>query len=278
VPGNSDDLPTGTTREEEADLIKKSLSAELRNEKPRDNSYLHASSIGDCRRKQGYILLGEPALPNSDNLLHTFDLGNAIHSRLQDRLVSMKWVKSENIELKLMDQELKIGGTCDALSEPLIGGKRFVIDIKTITARPRVHYDPEGNLFNVDRSSYEHLDKPKPNHLMQVNLYSWLWCNEAMGKVPEECPDLMLIYVAKDTGWDNGDDLPYKVFTQSYSPELLEATLKRAEYIHKKITSAQLPAKDFYFSEKNRCWQCSSCNYRNICLPQFFNEDGVLLI
>lgn len=275
VSRDSNYHPTGTVPKEVNlnDLIRRELAKELRNEKPRDNSYLHASSVGDCRRKQGYVLLGESALPNSDNLLHVFDLGTAIHIRLQERLVGMGWVKPENIELKLHNDELKLGGTCDALSEPLFGGNKYVIDIKTITARPRVQYDSEGNLFNVDKSSYEHLEKPKTNHLMQVNLYSWLWCVDKIN-----FPDLMLIYVAKDVGWDNGDDLPYKVFTSKFDPELLETTLKRAEYIHKKIQNEQLPAKDYYFSEKNRAWQCSSCNYRPICLPQFFGKDGECLI
>lgn len=259
--------------------VKQRLADALRIDRPRDNSYIHASSVGDCRRKQGYMLTGVEPLPHTDNLLHVFDVGTAIHKHLQERLVAMGWVRPENIELRLGSETLRVGGTCDALSEPLsfLGDKRFIIDIKTITGKPRVHYDPDGNLWAVDKSSYDHLDKPKPNHLMQVNLYSWLWRSNTVRAYLEDFPGLMLIYVAKDTGHEH-EELPYKIFVSEFDPTLLEETLKRAAYIHSKIEKGAQPAKDFYFSPKNRCWQCSSCEYRNTCLPQYFNEQGECLL
>lgn len=193
----------------------------------------------------------------------------------------MGWCHWKDIEVHLHDPELKVGGTCDAVTLPLeeFGGKRYIIDIKTITAKPKVNRDPEGNLYSVEKSSYEHLDKPKTNHLMQVNLYSWLWARSEgqLGwGVGGEYPDLMLIYVAKDTGWEQ-EGLPYKIFVQPFDQDLLDVTLKRATYIHKKIEDKVLPAKDFYYTQKNRDWHCASCNFRNTCLPQFFGEQGELI-
>lgn len=263
----------------------------------RDHTYLHASSIGSCRRAQGFALKGEIPLPHESHLISIFDLGNGIHREVQKRLVDMGWVKPENIELPLVNHEYRIKGTLDALTEPLQQdlwmpgscwrlhpedtkgyGDRFIIDIKTISSRPRLVRDDHGNIIAEEPSPFDNLQSPYKKHLMQVNLYAWMAKEQG---IVEDFPRLMMLYIAKDCekrdneGLDKLLGLPYKVFVSDFDGEVLKEALKRAKHITEKIGQEELPTRDYYCNEKRTDWHCSVCSYRYLCYPEYFGDEPI---
>ena len=262
-------------------------------ERPRDYSALHASSIGDCRRKQGYYLRGATPLLQSSHFLSICDIGNGLHKQLLKRLTSMDWVPADYVELSLYDEEYNISGTLDALSNkidwvdddtffdgrvlPDYYGTRYVIDVKTITSRPRVIYNEStGLVIDVIESQVERLEAIKKEHLYQTTIYSWMVNKHLYPDEPP--PDIMVIYVAKDIDhtYCKGDDpnqllaLPYKVFTHHYDKGILEDALKRAKHITDKVAKGQLPTKDFYHKPDKPEWHCECCPFRKQC----YSEEG----
>lgn len=158
-------------------MINKDISLALQNERRQEaqkreesgkNNLIRASSIGMCKRRIGYGLLGYPGTPDTSHSLVTLNLGNAIHDMLQRHLVKMGWIKAKPVlsedgfidweqaddpqsgcELGIYDEKLRFTGHCDGVTVPLIedpdspfklrpgeGGKRYLIEIKSITDRP----------------------------------------------------------------------------------------------------------------------------------------------
>lgn len=137
----------------------------------RDERYIRASSIGMCRRRIGYSVLGYQPTPEDSHSLFTFDLGHAIHFMIQSKLVSMGWIKAKptfnkdnsiawkqtsdklsGCELQILDHDLRIMGHCDGVTVPLVkstneegittyipnkSGERYLIEIKSITDKSR---------------------------------------------------------------------------------------------------------------------------------------------
>lgn len=265
---------------------------------PRDHTLLHASAIGQCRRQQGYELMGVKGLPQDSHFLSICDIGHGLHHQLQDRLVNvLKWVRRENIELEVKNEEYGIVGHIDALSDclfqgddrlyPGIGGwgHRYIIDIKTITSRPYLKAHPEtGVLHYAEPSSFEKLITPKKEHLLQTNLYAWM--TKEMELV-DTLPRIMLIYVGKDVSSDIYNvcstdrllSLPYKVFVRDAEPEQIETALKRAKHIWSRVRNGELPGKDYYWKPSCPDWHCSCCSFRKLCYAEegyFENEQPLI--
>jgi len=139
-----------------------------RSKSDRDNRYIRGSSIGMCKRRIGYQLLGYQGLSESGHSLFILDLGNAIHDLVQRQLVNMGWIKAKPVlvdgnidweqtddkesgcELSILDHDLRIIGHCDGVTVPLKingsdleditpdpNGERYLIEIKSITDKPR---------------------------------------------------------------------------------------------------------------------------------------------
>lgn len=139
----------------------------------RDNRYIRASSIGQCKRQVGYSLLGYQGLPVDGLGTFTFDQGSALHLMIQKRLVSLGWIKAKPVikftkdswymdweqtddpnsgcELPIENHDLRIIGHCDGITVPLSKrienkiegyypdpeGERYLIEIKSITDKSR---------------------------------------------------------------------------------------------------------------------------------------------
>ena len=136
----------------------------------RDNRYIRGSSIGMCRRRIGYQVLGYQGLPEGAHSAIILDVGNALHDTLQLGLVKLGWVKAKTklasdgsldweqlegetsgCEIPIIDHERRIIGHCDAVTVPLRktgrdglnsyvpdpSGKPYLIEIKSITDKPR---------------------------------------------------------------------------------------------------------------------------------------------
>lgn len=276
------------------ETIVRELSCAMQAERylyPRDHTLLHASAIGSCRRQQGYQLMGVEGLPHDSHFLSICDIGHGVHRQIQDRLVNvLGWVKQENIELPVRDEEYGVMGRIDALSEPLCcwwgnervapceendRGERYIIDIKTITSRPYLKHDPDtGVLHYSEPSSFEKLQNPKKEHLLQVNLYAHMLLKQG---VVDELPRIMLLYIAKDVdsqGYPESEDrllsVPYKVFVRDAEEEYIATALKRAKHIWSRIKKGELPGKDYWHKPESPDWHCQVCAYRKEC----YAEEG----
>jgi hypothetical protein len=142
-----------------------------RNKEERDNRYIRGSSIGMCKKRIGYQILGYQGVPEGGHSLFILDLGNAIHDMVQRYLVKMGWIKAKPIlqkdgmidwkqlddpqsgcELSIINHDLRIIGHCDGVTVPLVknpnaegldsyypdpSGERYLIEIKSITDKPR---------------------------------------------------------------------------------------------------------------------------------------------
>jgi hypothetical protein len=142
-----------------------------REEEEHEHRYIRASSISFCRRRIAYSLLGYQPAPSGGHALFTFSTGHALHMMLQRRLVGMGWIKARlslsphgspiweqdgdplsGCELEILDHDQRVIGHLDGLTVPLKKGtgpsglpgyypdpegERYLVEIKTITDRPR---------------------------------------------------------------------------------------------------------------------------------------------
>jgi hypothetical protein len=296
------------------ETITRELSCAMQAERflhPRDHSLLHASAIGSCRRKQGFELMGTEGETQDSHFLSICDIGHGVHGMIQNRLVNvLGWCKRENIELPVRSDEYGIIGHVDALSEELlwhgfegvvtpdrvrrspenvtydfpVDKHRYIIDIKTITSRPYLKRHPETGVLSHDEpSSFERLQQPKKDHLLQVNLYAWMV--KEMGLVGE-VPRIMLIYIGKDVesaSYGECEDrllsLPYKVYVRDAEQAYVDEALKRAKHIWTRIKAGELPGKDHWHKPESPAWQCEVCPYRKTCYVEegYFQGQAALI-
>jgi len=276
-------------------------------------------------RIEGYRQ-GVPEPPIWTHGLTIFELGHGLHLKLQERLSNvgpLKWVDAEpmidahgrfawrgNAEIDLVDHEYRVAGHCDGLSRPLVRytrnidgqeieflepteesdpqGRRYIIDIKTITARDRldIKRDPDTDMVRdwaVKPSAFEKLAAPKPEHIQQVALYSWLttrpgFQTDRIAGPLQQLPGLMIIYVAKDLPPDYyaryPNDFPdprgllnspFKVFTMDTDPRTVAAIQRRLKGIWTQIDQGTLPARDYHHTPERPAWACVDCPFRARC-------------
>lgn len=149
--------------------LKSNFGKELQraNLETRIPTMIRASSLGMCRRRIGYDILGYMGIPENSHNIITLDTGEALHIMLQKYLVKLGWINSiltvkdnelcwENpttesgCEIPFVDEKLRIRGRCDGITVPLkyikekneIGsfipdkdGTRYLVEIKSISDR-----------------------------------------------------------------------------------------------------------------------------------------------
>lgn len=268
--------------------------------------------------------------------LTVFELGHGLHLKLQERLSNvgpLKWVDAEptideegkfgwagNCEIPLIDHEYRLKGTLDDLSRPLRRvtkevkgeiiefieptdeddpmGKRYIIDIKTITARDRLVMEEDGNgrvvKSEMKPSSFERLVAPKPEHVQQVSLYSWLTTRPEFktDRIPgplDKMPDIMIIYVAKDLDPQYYErhpeqfsdpkgvlNSPYKVFVQPTDKRVVNTILKKVGAVWSALDSGELPPRDYNWTPSRPDWHCTDCSFRHHCYDEegYFSEEA----
>jgi hypothetical protein len=260
----------------------------------RDESWIRLSGAGHCGRQLGYKVLGAKAEAEPLSDLVTFEVGHAIHARVQGWLQGMGWLRPELTEFPLEDRELRLRGKTDGITERLdkegrpspTGGRR-VVEIKSIGNTP-------GEVFGRDMAigSFERLSKPKDWHIDQANCYAWLWnrgleaidrrplcspigpaeAHTYLGMVwPEDRIDtLTFIYVAKD---GKEHDLPLKVFTQAVSEKRLARLGAKFAAIWTAIDAGELPPRDE--NPFSRYSPCCWCPFRAMCIEgEADGEEG----
>lgn len=293
---------------------------------PRNNTRTRISGIGGCRRQIAYRRLwhqeGKVEAPIWSHGLFTFDIGHAVHLKLQHRLSNagpLKWVDADpivdehgnfgwagNCEINLRNDELEFEGHLDDLTRPLKRviqnglevivptaeddpeGRRYIIDIKTITARERVVLDEDPNTGTVTGakvypSAFEKLKAPKDEHIQQVSMYCYLttqpgFKTDRIHAPLKELPGIMIIYVAKDLdpkyyGKKPGDfpeakgllNSPYKIFTVDADMRVIEALIKKNQIIGQALRAGKLPPRDFHHKPDRAAYACVDCPFRHQC-------------
>lgn len=214
-----------------------------------------------------------------------------------------------NCEVPVVSDKYRIRGTLDCLTEPLVisdivsskdntkfqsyrvseKGKRYIIDIKTITARESVS-DYGNKLYP---SAFEKLEKPKPEHILQASMYAWLttqpgFKTDFISESLDQIPDVMLIYIAKDISEKryervlNSEDLndgikriPYKVFRFPVDMNVVEAALAKVGSIWQQVDNNELPGRDYLHKPSNPDYNCTGCGFRKECYKEegYFSSD-----
>jgi hypothetical protein len=257
--------------------------------------------------RRQWFMEGKPELPMSAHTFALFDVGHGIHLRLQERLGNtgaLGWVDGEPavdeqsefggpglFEVPLVSTAHRLRGTLECLSRPLVQkkvwvkspgelfetfalaepgdpkAKRYIIDLKSITARDRYFIDEDpttGAITKAERqpSGFEKLVQPKDEHLGQTMLYSYLvtqpdFQHERLGGQPLETPpDVMIIYQAKDLDpkyyarepetYSKGGELlqsPFKIFTVPYDQQRVDPLLQKARETWAAVDASQLPGR-----------------------------------
>lgn len=177
------------------------------------------------------------------------------------------------------------------------GAKRYIIDIKTITARERVSIEEDphtGAIMRVVRkpSAFEKLTAAKPEHIAQASFYSWLctrpdFRSDRITEPLTELPDVMILYIAKDLDPDYYAkypeqyhdprgllNSPFKIFTVPASRQRISALLRKVEGIWRALDAGELPPRDHYHTPERTAWACVDCPFRRECyeVEGYFQE------
>jgi len=214
---------------------------------PQDDrrGHFHPSAVGMCGRRNVYEYIGTPRVQaaKADDM-EIFRIGHAVHHLVQtilgdlDRVLAPQGIEYTfrpevpfDPETDTLYQDLGIGGTTDGLLE-LYHAKegwtqRGVVEIKTI----------KDEHFNSLRA-------PKPDHLMQANLYAFRY----------NMPILWFWYYNKNNS-------RRKVFRRAASDESLNAALDRFIVQRGHADAGTLPDREESF------YMCPRCEYGHICKP-----------
>lgn len=264
-----------------------------------------------------YSREGRPEPLTSTHGMTVFEVGHGLHLKIQERLSNvgpLKWVDAEpsigndgrfgwkgNCEIPLRSDERRIAGTCDGLTHPLTiktvvvdgqpvsiveitndhapDGKRYVIDIKTISARESAPGIP---------SSFERLTEAKTSHIHQATMYAWLMTQpgfrtDRISEPLDAIPDLMIIYVAKDLApnyytrfagtYPESESLihsPYKIFTKKVSTRTINHLLAKAALVWDYVDNGNLPPRDYHSTANFLDFNCRFCPFNAEC----YREEG----
>jgi len=175
--------------------------------RPRDQRPIrcfHPSSLHRSPRELYWHYLKGETNKHDARTLRIFDNGHRVHERLQGYLEHAGILLESEVTVE--SQEYEICGHTDGIIR--INGKEGILEIKSMNAR-NFH------------SAYE----PKPEHLVQVNVY--MYC----AGIPRAC----LLYECKD-------DQHLKEFFVKQDPKIINPVLEKIRYVQKCIKAGKEPS------------------------------------
>ena len=191
---------------EEAMMIIKAIDTYLET-RPRDERPIrcfHPSSLYSPPRELYWHYLEGDTQEFDSRTLRIFDNGHHVHQRLQGYLKEAGILLES--EVPVASEEYEIRGHTDGIIK--INGMEGLLEIKSMNAR-NFH------------SAYE----PKPDHLIQVNVY--MFC----AGIPRAC----LLYECKD-------DQRLKEFFVKQDPEILNPVLAKIRYVQECLRKGVEPS------------------------------------
>jgi len=222
----------------------------------------YPSSVGQCKRKVVYQMMGYPGKPIPGRNLLVLDNGTYFHERMERYFEEMGLLIAP--ELKLVNEELRISGRSDAIIWNFLKGNRQPPKEDPIITLYRpgkdggpdelVYKGPASDVLIVEfksiksRSYHEYLPKTKPKreHEMQLQLYFYLT------GIREG-----LVY------YENKDTQEHKYYHVTYNQQLVDEIIADIRFILKHVDEGTLPEREF----PPTSFECRYCDYRDICYP-----------
>ncbi len=224
----------------------------------------YPSSVGQCKRKIAYQMMGYPGKPIPGQNLLIMDNGTYFHNRMEDLFERMGILIAP--ELKLKDEELRISGRSDAIVWNFLKDEKEATLGENIADEQIQLYMPdEGEeklvydglasdvliveFKSIKSKNYEKYlpkTKPKREHELQLQLYFYLTGIRAG-----------LVY------YENKDTQEHKYYYVQYDQALVDEVVSDIKIIIKHIDEGTLPDREYQPTD----FQCRYCDYRDICYP-----------
>jgi CRISPR/Cas system-associated exonuclease Cas4 (RecB family) len=221
----------------------------------------YPSSVGNCRRKIAYQMMGYPGKTIPGKNLLIMDNGTYFHNRMEELFERMNILIAP--ELKLKHDELRISGRSDAIiwnfmkPEGAIveGDKEIELYKPTDDGEELVYKGLASDVMIVEFKSintknfekYLPKTKPKKEHEMQLQLYFYLT------GIREG-----LVY------YENKNTQEQKYYHVTYDQSIIDEVISDIQYVIKHIDAGTLPPRDYQPLD----FQCRYCDFRDICYPQ----------
>jgi CRISPR/Cas system-associated exonuclease Cas4 (RecB family) len=237
----------------------------------------YPSSVGSCKRKIAYQMMGYPGKPKQGRMALILDNGTYFHERMEKYYADMGIMVAP--ELKLKDAELRISGRSDAIiynflkkTEGPVEGDKMITLYKPI-------YDEKGNetgeelvyegwasdvliveFKSAKDKSYEDYTpktKPQKKHEMQLQLYFYLTGIRAG-----------MVY------YENKNTQDHKYYYVEYNQKIIDEIVSDIQFVIKHIDSGTLPEREF----QPTSFDCRYCDFRDICHPVLnsYNLDDII--
>lgn len=239
----------------------------------------YPSSVGNCKRKIAYQMMGYPGKPIPGRNLLIMDNGTYFHERMEDTFERMGILIAP--ELKLKDEELRISGRSDAIiwnflkkegevypDDEVIKLYRPVMDAdgKEIEGETELVYEGlASDVLIVEFKSikskgyndYVPKTKPQKKHEMQLQLYFYL-TGIRQG----------MVY------YENKDTQEQKYFHVTYNQDIVDEIVSDIKFVIEHIDQGKFPEREF----QPTSFECRYCDFRDICHPvtKTFNIDELI--
>ena len=226
----------------------------------------YPSSVGSCRRKIAYQMMGYPGKPKEGRNVLILDNGTYFHERMEKYYEDMGILVAP--ELKLKDEELRISGRSDAIIYNFMKEKEGPVEGDEIIELYKPVYDEEGTETGTelvykgwasdvlivefksakDKSYEDYTPKTKPQkkHELQLQLYFYLTGIRAG-----------MVY------YENKNTQDHKYYYVTYNQKMVDEIIADIKFVIEHIDNGTLPEREF----QPTSFDCRYCDFRDICHP-----------
>jgi CRISPR/Cas system-associated exonuclease Cas4 (RecB family) len=237
----------------------------------------YPSSVGSCRRKIAYQMMGYPGKPKQGRNVLILDNGTYFHERMEAYYEKMGILVAP--ELKLKDAELRISGRSDVIIYNFMKKTEGPIEGDQWIKLYKPAYDEEGNesgeelvyegwssdvliveFKSAKDKSYEDYTpktKPQKKHEMQLQLYFYLTGIRAG-----------MVY------YENKNTQDHKYYYVEYNQSIVDEIVNDIKFVISHIDNGTLPEREF----QPTSFDCRYCDFRDICHPVLnqYNIDDII--
>lgn len=237
----------------------------------------YPSSVGQCKRKIAYQMMGYPGKPKQGRMALILDNGTSFHERMEKYYEDMGIMVAP--ELKLKHKELRISGRSDAIIYNFMKKTEGPIPGDEMIELYQPTYDEEGNetgeehvysgwasdvliveFKSAKEKAYEDYTpktKPQKKHEMQLQLYFYLTGIRAG-----------MVY------YENKNTQDHKYYYVEYNQAMVNEIIADIQFVIGHIDAGTLPEREF----QPTSFECRYCDFRDICHPVMnpFNLDDII--